>query len=156
MAAGAGWRGASRLGQGDGLDLRLGRLVEFDLEFVLVGLDGDGLDDGGIPGLAGRRCGVARGDRLAERRHAEGHRADGQLIADLQGLLAEDPLAVDECAVGAAQVAHGELAPGIEELAVLRLTCDDLMRMMQSSWRPRLVTPSASLSVVVALRPRTT
>ena len=37
-----------------------------------------------------------------------------------------------------------------------RLTCDDLMRIKQSSWRPMLVTPSASLRVVEALRPRTT
>ena len=96
------------------------------------------------------------GDRLAERGDAEGHRPDGQLVPDLQGLLADDPLAIDERAVGAAQVAHGELAPASKSSQCLRLTCDDLMRMMQSSWRPRLVTPSASLSVVVALRPRTT
>ena len=37
-----------------------------------------------------------------------------------------------------------------------RLTCADLMRMTQSSWRPRLVTLSVNLSVVEALRPRTT
>ena len=30
------------------------------------------------------------------------------------------------------------------------------MRIKQSSWRPMLVTPSASLRVVEALRPRTT
>ena len=34
-----------------------------------------------------------------------------------------------------------------------RLTCDDLIRIRQSSWRPMLVTPSASLRVVEALRP---
>ena len=80
--------------------------------------DGDGVDDGGIAGLARPGRDAGRGHRLPERGHAEGHRADGQLIADLQGLLAEDPLAVDERPVGAAQVAHGQLALGLVDLAV--------------------------------------
>ena len=77
-----------------------------------------------------RSAGCAAAHRLAERGHAQGHRADGQLVADLQGLLAQDPLAIDEGAVGTAEVAHGQLAVDVVDLAMppadlRRLDADD-------------------------------
>jgi hypothetical protein len=61
---------------------------------------------------------MRRGHRLAQGGHAQGDCTHGQLVADPEGLLAEDPLAVDERAVGTAQVPDGESAVDIEELTM--------------------------------------
>ncbi len=61
---------------------------------------------------------MRRGNRLAEGRDTERHCADGQLITDLESLLAREPLAVDERAVRTTEVTDGQLAADIKELTM--------------------------------------
>ena len=126
----------SVFGQRNALDLghRLA-VVEFHFELFLIVIGGavdlQRVDDGGVAGF-GLGCGARRErrGRLAEFRHSEGDGADCQLVAVLQRLFAGDALAVDECPIGAAQVAEHELSPDLVELAMAaanlcRLDADD-------------------------------
>ena len=123
----------------------------------LGSIDFDRVEDGGVGGLGlGSRACRQRRRRLAEFRHSQCHRADGQLVAVLQGLLPETLLPLTNVPLELPRSRIVSLPPTSKSSQWRRLTCDDLMRIKQSSWRPMLVTPSASLRVVEALRPRTT
>ena len=93
---------------------------------------------------------------LAEFSHPQRHGSERQLVAGGQGLLGPNALPVDVCSIGATEITDGQLAAGFEDFAV---TPADLRRLDAN---PAVVvpadavTPSDSLRVVLALRPRTT
>ena len=101
------------VGQGDALDFRLGiAVVELHLEFFFfLRHRRRCASRTAVSPALGLEAGLGRPRRagLAELRHPQRHRADGQLVAVLQDLLSADSLAIDERPVGAAEVTDGEL-----------------------------------------------
>ena len=116
-------------------------------------LGGDGLEDGGIGGL-GLGSGAGSGaDGLAELGHASVTAPTVNSSPCFKTCCPETFLPLTNVPLELPRSRIVSLSETSKTSQWRRLTCDDLMRIKQSSWRPMLVTPSASLRVVEALRP---